>query len=258
MKFHRWMRWAMLILIGIALFYAGWYFGLSCGTERQGDVLTGSINIASKPVGAKVYLDDDDTLKTTPCMISGISAGTHALKITYEHYQQHVDEITIYPGQITYVEWTLVPAIEKSHKIQPCPGKDCYVSEYDPADNYWSYENLYVAAIRLDERFRSYLQFDVDTIPDTAVITEAKLGLYYIETSSEVETSIGVYRVIDSWEEDSVRWISQPSCSAVPESVTSVPAWVTYRFVYWDITSLVQGWVDFSISNRGVLLMYTD
>ncbi len=260
LKFPRWMLWTVLIVIGIGLFYAGWYFGHSDGTESKGDVLTGSVNIASEPAGANVYVDGEYTGETTPCFISGLSTGPHTLRLTLEHYQQHVDEITVYAEQITYIEWTLNRAIEKTRLIQPGPGlgKDSYVSEYNPVSNYGSDDSLFVSASRVDEHYRAYLQFDMSTIPNTAVITDAKLGLYYVKTSSKVDTQIGVYMVVDSWDEDDLSWINQPHYSAKPESTTHVSAAVTSNFIYWDIRDLVQGWVDGSISNRGLLLMDTD
>jgi len=223
-------------------------------------VATGWINVTSTPGGANVYLDGEDTGMVTPCNIADLTQGGYTMKLTYYHYKDEVGTVTVNAGLITYIDWTLTYAYETPFTIQPGPptGNDAYVYEDSPVENYGSEPRLFAGAAVMDERYRSYLQFDFSAIPSTAVIINAELGLYYDGTSGAVPTLIGVYRVISSWDEDDIDWWDQPAWTATPESTVSVPADVTNDFIYWDIGELVQGWVDGSIDNKGVLLKDTD
>lgn len=223
-------------------------------------VATGSINITSNPEGANVYLDGEDTGKVTPCSITGLTEGGYTIKLTYYHYKDEVGTEMVNTGLVSYIDWTLEYAHEDTQTIQPgfTAGNDAYVYEETPADNYWPEQYLFVGAKIMKKFYRSYLQFELSTIPSTAVITNAEVGLFYEDTSGAISTIVGVHKVISSWDEDAVDWAHQPTWTATPESTVEVPAAVTQDFVFWDITDLVQGWVEGSIDNKGVLLKDTD
>ena len=69
---------------------------------------------------------------------------------------------------------------------------------------------------------------------------------------------IGAYEVTSSWDEGSITWNDQPTSAATPEYVLAVPAAATNSFAPWDIDDLVQGWIDGSIANYGVVLKDID
>ena len=223
-------------------------------------VATGWINVTSTPEGANVYLGGEDTGKVTPCSIADLAQGGYTMRLTYYHYIDKMGTVTVDAEQVTYIDWTLTYAYETPFTIQPGPGtgNDAYVYEDSPVENYGSEPRLFAGAAVMDEYYRSYLQFDLSTIPSTAVIIDAELGLYYDGTSGAVPTLIGVHSVIGSWDEDAIDWAHQPAWTATPESTVSVPADVTNDFIYWDIGELVQGWVEGTIDNKGVLLKDTD
>jgi hypothetical protein len=60
---------------------------------------TGSLSVTSTPAGAEVSVDNE-VKGITPAMISGISPGTHALKITKEGYRDFSTNISIDAGQV--------------------------------------------------------------------------------------------------------------------------------------------------------------
>ncbi len=67
-------------------------------TLNQIQPTTGAISISSTPTGAAVYVDG--TYKgTTPETVSGLSAGTHDLRLTYTGYNDYRDDISIKAGQ---------------------------------------------------------------------------------------------------------------------------------------------------------------
>jgi hypothetical protein len=220
----------------------------------------GSINITSVPVGATVYLNGVDTGVVTPYIITDLPAGNYTIKLTYYHYKDLVAMVTVYRDLITYIDWELDFAYETTAIIQPGPavGKDSYVWSEWPVNNYGSEEWLCAGVEFVNELSRLYLEFDLSSIPATAVVTDADLGLYYCDTGSPVATLLGLYRVTSTWDEGTITWRDQPASVATAEDWATVPAEVTYDFIYWAVDDLVQGWVDGSIPNYGVMLRDTD
>jgi hypothetical protein len=90
------------------------------------------------------------------------------------------------------------------------------------------------------------------------VVTDAELGLYYINSVGAGSAPIGAYKVTSSWGEDTMDWFGQPNFAETPEDTNTVPDATTLDWEYWYIDDLVQGWVDGSIANHGVLLKDTD
>ena len=230
---------------------------LACG----GGATTGSINVVSDPAGAAVYLDGVDARGVTPYLISDIEPGEYTIKLTYHHYKDQVGTVIVRAGKTTDIDWALTYADETTLTIQPGPddGKDAYVLSGDRDFNGGSTEWLGVGAMG-GNHGRIYIQFDLSGIPATAVVTDADLGLYnyYYEYSRAVPAPIGAHEVTGSWDEGDVTWKNQPTSAATPESTTTVPAEAAYDFIYWAIDELVQGWVDGSIANYGVMLKDTD
>jgi len=142
--------------------------------------------------------------------------------------------------------------------------KDTFVTNADPLTNFDGAP--YLAAGTLWESGtveRIYLQFDVSAIPNNAIITEAKVGLFfkdpmsYISIPIYVEVPLAVYEVEGSWEETSLNWNNQPVANSIYEDVQTVGG-NTDKYIYWDITSLVQGWVSGMKSNDGIRLADED
>jgi hypothetical protein len=91
------------------------------------------------------------------------------------------------------------------------------------------------------------------------VVIDADLGLYYYRSVGGIVTApIGAYAVLENWNEGSVTWNNQPDFSTTVEYTRTVPASVTNDFVYWSLDDLVEGWVDGTISNYGLVLKDTD
>jgi len=142
--------------------------------------------------------------------------------------------------------------------------KDTFVTNTDPLTNYDGAP--YLAAGTLWDSGtveRIYLQFDVSAIPNNAIITEAKVGLFfkdpmsYISIPIYVEVPLAVYEVEGSWEETSLNWNNQPVANSIYEDVQTVGG-DTDKYIYWDITNLVQGWVSSMKSNDGMRLADED
>jgi len=144
--------------------------------------------------------------------------------------------------------------------IQPdvADGKDTYVYFDNPGNTHGSEPFFFAGAGIGNEICRSYIRFDLSAIPTTAVVTTAELGLYYLNSVGAGAAPIGAYRITSSWGEDTMDWLGQPNSAEIPEDINTVSDTVTLDWEYWYIDDLVQGWVDGSIENHGVLLQDTD
>ena len=145
--------------------------------------------------------------------------------------------------------------------IQPgsADGKDSFFSNEAPGTNQDNSALFAGTTIGGGHIARSYLQLELTNIPSTAVVTEAKLGLYYLSGVEDVIAGdIGIYKVNSSWSEGDVTWNNNPPCASTAEAILTLPANATYRYEYWDISDLVQGWIDGSILNYGVCVKDTN
>lgn len=101
--------------------------------------------------------------------------------------------------------------------------------------------------------YRSFVLFDLSSIPSELTIISASFNAYVSQASGPV--TIEVYRVLSSWDEHTVTWNNQPSPSWGESEVT-----VTYddkgKWVSWDVTELVRGWLR-GIPNYGLGLWGT-
>ena len=145
--------------------------------------------------------------------------------------------------------------VEQTLTIQPGPaeGKDAYVFDNQPTLNY-NLDYLYTGISSIWTKWRSYLQFDLTVLPSNAVITGAKLGLFYLSQTGANALNLSLYKLQSSWQEDTINWNNQPMCSNIAEATILLPDSPVNDFVYWQIKDLVEDWHDGSIPNNGILL----
>lgn len=107
-----------------------------------------------------------------------------------------------------------------------------------------------------------------DDIPAGSHVLSAKLALFAWSRRTLYGIRVSAYGVLRPWDEGTATWNSAsaseawagPGCSGVgtdrqSDFIASLFVYFTNRFYDWDITSLVQEWVDNPAMNRGVLLM---
>ncbi|MGD2245966.1 MAG: PEGA domain-containing protein [Candidatus Aminicenantes bacterium] len=70
-------------------------FGKSYTLERAGR----SLDIKSNPVGARVFLDGEDTSKVTNCVLPAVAFGNHTVRIVKEKYSEWEGEVDIQVGE---------------------------------------------------------------------------------------------------------------------------------------------------------------
>jgi len=71
----------------------------------------GSIAVASNPAEAKVYLDEADTGKITPCTLDNVPAGNHTVKLMKEGYRDFEQSVTVRGKQTANVNANLIPNV---------------------------------------------------------------------------------------------------------------------------------------------------
>lgn len=219
----------------------------------------GSIDIASTPVGAKVYLDGVDTGSITPIVLSNIEAGIHTIKLDKFHYKLKEDNnVSVNAGVTTYLNWSLTYASTETITLQPgSEGEDSDVGAGFPDTNSGSYQSLWIGYST--DKWRAYLKFELSptSLPAGAVVTNTYLKLYQYNFLGSGSLSVGLYKVTGNWGENSITWNNQPTSSSEAEAFrtiyTSTGTWRT-----WYIDDLVKGWLDGSISNYGMLLKPAD
>lgn len=136
-------------------------------------------------------------------------------------------------------------------------GKDAVVQNTMPGNNFGE-DNFSIVGNASSTMILFYLQFDLSSIPEEAVITEANLSLYQNNFWGSQDFSIGLYRVYEPWEESTITWDNRPTISPQinsPQTVSSgYTGWVTWE----GLAELVEGWMREDFYNYGILLQDTD
>ena len=219
---------------------------------------TGIIEVNSTPAGAKIYLDGVDTGMATPFTITNVEAGSHVIKLDAFHYKIWQETVIVTANETTYLNPLLTYATLITITLQPgSEGKDGYIGSATPDFNYGTWNFLYVGTYNVSDYYRAYLQFDLSTIPADARITDAALRLYQYNWVGSGNFQIGFHKVTSDWEENTITYNLQPTSSSETEALCTVyTGFYTWRS--WYIDDLVQGWLDGSITNQGMLLKSTD
>jgi len=137
------------------------------------------------------------------------------------------------------------------------PSMDSYVSQMNSESNYGNAEVISVRSF-LDNEYpfnhRIYLKFSLENLSEGAHVGSATLWLYkYIEGGKVGDRRIEVKRVLESWTENEVTWVNQPSVSE--ESIDSVQIADPGYWYEWDVTEDVRGWVEKRVENNGFSLV---
>ena len=219
----------------------------------------GFIDVNSTPSGAKVYLDGEDTGMVTPIILTNVEAGIHTIKLDKFHYKiwGEGNNVTVNENETSYLNPPLTYALEEIIALQPGgEGKDSCVGEARPFTftNFGSIEALRTGwSNTKNSMFRAYLQFDLDLVPEGVIVTNGNLKLYQYDSSGSGSFTVGLYEVTDYWNEFGITWNHQPDSSSVAETSCNITIG-SIGWESWDIDNLVQGWLDGSIINYGMLL----
>ena len=163
-------------------------------------------------------------------------------------------------------------ANSSSIQLQAGSGKDAMLSDFYSSRNYGDFK-LRVTSEAASSPRNSLVQFDIATVPVGARVLSAQLQLYHsVKETTGVDAVVSVHRVNRDWVEgtqsgsgtaDGATWDDWDSGNAWgtaggdydPAAISSslitdaIGDWET-----WDIKTLVQGWLDGTFANNGLLL----
>jgi len=145
---------------------------------------------------------------------------------------------------------------------------DTRISEERPNRNFGDEELI----LGMKGRVGTLIRFDVSSIPASAIVQEATLGLLVHNYGQRTAPIIvGAYPVIRTWKEMEATWYlatdtdywGLPGCNDTDTDRSPTP--LDHATIYnrdqwytWDVTSAAQGWVQDPASNNGVLLQQTN
>jgi hypothetical protein len=250
MKKKRFLILSLLVMVLILI--------VGC-TPSAPPVQYGTIDVNSTPAGAKVYLDGVYTGQATPIVLTSVVVGNHTIKLDLFHYKIWEDTaVTVVANETTYLNPPLVYAPEETKTLQPGPeGIDSGIESVAPNSNYGNLTYCDVGNSAITIR-RTYIKFDLSTVPANAVVVDADLKLYHYGGPGTYDFTIDLYNVTSAWDESTITWNLQPTCSVDAETTSDI----TMGAITWeswdDIDTLVQAWLDESITNYGVVLKDTD
>lgn len=153
--------------------------------------------------------------------------------------------------------------------LQPGPddGEDASFSSIE-AVNQGNWESLTVYTWDFDENTalkRALLKFDLSSIPEDAIITNAKLSLFYNPTDPYEnfdvhigENDIFIQRLTSEWDEHNVNWQNQPSATTVNQVEIPPSISPTENYLDIDVTNMVIDMTDSSNINYGFMIRMVD
>ncbi len=160
-------------------------------------------------------------------------------------------DVTLRQGPASHVVWQHDATL----------GVDAYIWEWNPNTNYGSDDEIWVAYGGSNSS-RSLLRFAIESLPRGAKIIDATLSLEH-ESGNDPDVPVTAHRVTKYWEEGEATWNRRETginwdtaggdFAAAIFATTEVGPASGVRYE-WDLTGLVQGWIDGTFPNYGVAL----
>ncbi|MDY7079502.1 MAG: DNRLRE domain-containing protein [Chloroflexota bacterium] len=125
---------------------------------------------------------------------------------------------------------------------------DAYILSATPDYNGGDWLKLYTGQIVYGER-QSLLRFDLSGVPADAVVDSATFGIYLRTCHGQI---VRAHRITTPWEETTVTWNTFGNGFAGDTEGFLIGRGIGFHYI--DLTELVQGWLDGTYENYGVLL----
>ena len=229
---------------------------LIAGCSSSTTPTTGTIEVNSTPIGAKIYRDGVDTGMATPFTITNVGASSHVIKLDAWHNEIWEETVIVTANETIYLNPLLTYASTQYRTLQPgAAGIDSGVNSGGPNTKWGDYPYSDVGNSDT-EVWRTYIKFGLGTVPANAVVVNADLKFYRYGGPGTDSFTIGLHQVTSAWDEGIITWNIQPTYSADAEINSNITATVSWKS--WDIDNLVQAWLDGSITNYGVVLKDID
>ena len=170
---------------------------------------------------------------------------------------------TFTPSPMPTPTWTEITISLQQGSNGYSGGEDTFIDQYTPNSNYCGQDQFRVGS---KQQYAALLRFELTPIPANAIVTRATLQLYATGWGG-ADLTLGAYyitRTVDlcqaTWNQaqNGNNW-GLPGCSdtatdrrsSAESAVTTTGIRKWYNF---DLTAVVQGWVNGSLANNGLLL----
>ncbi|MCX6750096.1 MAG: DNRLRE domain-containing protein, partial [Candidatus Pacearchaeota archaeon] len=168
-------------------------------------------------------------------------------------------------GIYDYIEWIVPHLSNQTFEITLQPGsegKDAYINGGAKNTNYGS-ETTIDVNYATNNRYRGLIEFDLSEVDSAANIANASLTLYLSTKGIGTNIPINMQRINNSWTEGKVTWNNRSENQTWDSEGGDFDSfiWATKTvstegiFYTWDITQLVQNWVNETYENYGIILM---
>ena len=155
----------------------------------------------------------------------------------------------------TKIKATILGVSERSLTLTPHMDAMTLSPEDYKLDNFGQDELLMVGADRDGWTWHTFMTFDLSEIPKNSEIVKATLTLHPREVYNGYDSSIqlGIYAVTTDWSELNLNWPSQPVTENSPTVAIEIQRENTEPDTF-EISSLVQEWVNSEKTNYGIML----
>ncbi len=97
------------------------------------------------------------------------------------------------------------------------------------------------------------VQFDTSSIPMGSSVESASLTLYQGSSAGFSGRTVSLYPITSAWDESTVTYNTRPSWDTAEVSSLVIPDPFINQYRTWDVTGVVQDWVDGLIENFGLI-----
>jgi len=138
--------------------------------------------------------------------------------------------VILFISLLTVSSLNILP-VKSAYTSSSCPTDDSWVEAEFPNGIHGSETSL---RVKSDARTRrSFLKFDLNSVPNGKSITSVKLYLYCTYKDQHPSVEIYVHETGDNWDEASITWNNAPDVGSL---VTSILVNGTGQYYCWDIT----------------------
>ncbi len=147
----------------------------------------GNIAISSEPEsGMQIYLNDENTGKTTPATLTEVPSGDHMVKLMSQWYQPQAKSITVNDNLITTVDFTMQPAYADI-TIRTEPIADIFIDGNREGNGIYSQRMLagvYASQALLDKHTPHHQQLIVEVGKPQTIILRPKPKVGTLDVTS--------------------------------------------------------------------------
>lgn len=137
----------------------------------------GNISITSSPEnGMQIYLDDENTGKTTPASLEEVSSGEHRVKLQSQWYKPQIKTISVQDEQTANADFTMQPAFADV-SISAKPNADILINGERKGSGNWNgrlLSGIYTVKAEKDKHYSEEKQLEITAGQDETLSFDLK------------------------------------------------------------------------------------